>query len=316
MKKFLPALYIVFIAVVLGTALFYAVPKIPARSVEWENNSPTPLKSISEFFKNIFVSSSMTMLVLGVQGPEYGKSILTDSIIVVHFDPTKSKVFLISIPRDLWISDNKEQFKINEMLAKRKVDVAANKIEEITGLSVDGYVVVDLAIVKDVVDYFGGIDITLNQPAVDWVSGYTMGVGDHHLNGEDAVWIIRNRFNPEGDFFREKNQHQILESLFEKFKALSRSDKLAFIERFAFKSGLLNNADIDVSKATSYVFNTDLPKIKLESIVLDFNTKLVKTDYVPVNFGTTTKDISILLPIEGFEKYSAIQNYIKDKITN
>ena len=302
---------------VIGAAFFLSVKMLPSRNSTWKN-SQDPIASIANVIMSAISPNDVTILVLGRPGVVSGKAIngdeLTDTIMVVHFNADKSKAYLISIPRDLWISDNNEQYKINEMLAKHKVDTAAAKIEEITGLSLDGYVVVDLELVKEAVDYLGGVDVALSRPAVDRVSGYTLSAGSHHLNGDDAVWLIRNRNDKEGDFFREKNQQQIVAEIFSKFEKLSSADKMSFINRFIIKSGLLGESDLDVAKLSGYALDTDLSKVSVSSIVLDFTTKLFKTDILPVNFGTTTQNISILIPSEGFEKYGNIKKYIESEL--
>jgi LCP family protein required for cell wall assembly len=275
--------------------------------------------SIVKQVKNFFDDQSVSILVLGKPGNVYGQITggenLVDSIILVNFDKSKNRVNLISIPRDLWISDNNQQFKINEMIQKNKIDVAASKIEAMTGLFIDGYVIVDLATLKDVVDYLGGIDVVLSRQAVDWVSGYTLKEGVHHLNGDDVVWLVRNRFDREGDFFREKNQQQIIEKIFYKFRNLNFAEKVAFIDKFAFNYPLIKKSDIDVSKLSSIVFESDLSKITFKKIVLDFSTGLLKNEYIPLYLATTTEKIFALIPSEGFEKYEAIRKYIQDQIS-
>ena len=318
MKKFLVPIFVLAILVLGGVVFLYAISQLPSRNISWEN--PTqPVAEVGDFFKNLFSSGKFSMLILGKPGKVSGQSAsgeeLTDTIMVAHFNPDLNKIYLISIPRDLWIADNNEQFKINEMLVKDEAGIVVNKVESITGVPLDGYVVVDLTMVKDAVDYFGGVDVVLSRSAVDWVSRYTLEAGPHRLNGDDAVWLIRNRFDREGDFFREKNQQQIIVDLFEKFKKMSLTEKMSFIDKFVLKSGLLKTSDLDVSKLTAYAINTDLSKVLFGSVVLDFSTKLFKTDMIPVRFGTSTQDVSILIPIEGFEKYGAVRKYIKAEIS-
>jgi anionic cell wall polymer biosynthesis LytR-Cps2A-Psr (LCP) family protein len=168
--------------------------------------------------------------------------------------------------------------------------------------------------VKQIVDYMGGVDVVLKEPATDWVSGYTMQPGTHYLNGDDAIWLMRNRFNPQGDFFREGNQQEVLSALFEKFKKLSKADKISFFEKFIFKGDFLKNAQIDFAKLTPYIFDTSVGSIKLQTIVLDFTTKLFKTSAIPIQ-GQQSPYISVLIPVEGFEKYDALQKYIAQKLT-
>jgi len=55
----------------------------------------------------------------------------------------------------------------------------------------------------------------------------------NHLDGDQVDFIIRNRYAPQGDFFREENQHLIVKSLLEKFLSLNLIDKTRLITRFS-----------------------------------------------------------------------------------
>lgn len=296
-------------------AIIIGLLAVPPRGISWQYENTIP--SIGDFFSNLFSPQPIAILILGYPGEQYNGGDLTDSILVAHFNPNTSKVYLVSIPRDLWISDNTEQFKINEALRKKKVDLLIEKAEAITGFSIDGYVMIDLAFTQKVIDALGGIDVVLQQPAVDWVSGYTMEAGPHHLNGEDAVWLIRNRFNPQGDFFREENQQQIIDAALKKFTALSREQKINFLQQFVIGPKLLEHVNVGITRLMPYILESDkLKNIQLKNIVLDFTTKLFMSSSVPIQGPTSTIYASVLLPAEGFEKYGAIQKYIQEKIKN
>lgn len=310
-KKIILISSIVGIGILLVCAVFFA----PARNVSWESSqSSSPLAQIGTFFKNIFSKQDISVVVLGRSGVGYNGGALTDSIMVVHFNPQKNAAYLISIPRDLWVTDDSAQFKINEALHRNNPDLVLDRAEQITGLSMDGYVVVDLALVQSVVDYLGGVDVTLKEPATDWVSGYTLDVGTHHLSGEDAVWLMRNRFNSQGDFFREGNQQAIIKDVMKKFGALSKGDKVTFFRKFILSGSLLEHTQIDFSKFTPYIFESSLGSVSLHPITLDFTTKLLKSTSIPIQGATGTVYSSALVPTEGFEKYDAIRTYVEEKM--
>jgi hypothetical protein len=48
---------------------------------------------------------------------------------------------------------------------------------------------------------------------------------------------------------------------------------------------------------------------------MDSSTKLFESKTIPVTFGTLTQNVSVLLPTEGFEKYSDIRNYVKEQMS-
>jgi len=299
----------------IGVAVMVGLIAVPPRGYSWQNESILP--NSGGLFGSLFPPSEINILLLGRPGDTYNGGGLTDSLLVAHINPDKNSVYLISIPRDLWVTNDNEQFKINEGLHKNKMDVVLATAEDMTGFDLDGYVVIDLSWTQKVIDALGGVDITLKESATDWVSGYTMAPGAHHLNGEDAIWLIRNRYNPEGDFFREGNQQMILSAVIQKFKTLSLDKKLSFIKTYVVDAGLLDQVHVSVTRLMSYALEAEkLSSLKIKSIVLDFSTKLFISSSVPVQGPTSTLYSSVLVPAEGFGKYDTIRNYIKLKTEN
>ncbi|MFA7201964.1 MAG: LCP family protein [Candidatus Paceibacterota bacterium] len=296
-------------------AVIIGLLAVPPRNASWKGE--TGLQRIGKFFNNIFTPQPITLLILGRPGDTYNGGTLTDSLMVVRYDPDQNMVYLVSIPRDLWISSDTEQFKINEAFRKNKVDLVLERAHDITGFNIDGYVIIDLSIARDVVDAVGGVDITLKEPATDWVSGYTLNVGTHHLNGEDAVWLMRNRYNPQGDFFREGNQQEIIDGVLKKVKKMSTEDKLSLVKEFLIDTDIFNNANVGISRIMPYVSEVGtISNLKTKNIVLDFTTKLFTSSFVPVQGPTSTLYSSVLIPTEGFEKYDKIREYIQQKTGN
>lgn len=326
-------------AFLIGGAWGFAT-HIPGRTVVYgagQGDSPDPAKNFSDFFSGFFHKNPIGVVVFGVAGSGHNGAGLTDTIVLAYFDPGKNRLSLISIPRDLWISDGATHFKINEALERNELSTAFARIDDITGIEPQGYAVIDLNTVKGAIDDLGGVDITLSQPATDWVSGYTMAAGPHHLTGDDAVWLIRNRYAPNGDFFREQNQQNIIKEAFAKFQQLPLRDKISFAEKYVFQDGLLSHANIDASQLTPYVLGGGVNNISMRSITFDFSTKLLKTDMLPLQTSgsspiepyasstaasttvavstmtasATPKFISVLVPTAGMDDYAAMRAYVQ-----
>jgi LCP family protein required for cell wall assembly len=313
MKRFHKIILIVLAVAILAVAAYGIFYKLPGRTVSW-GNAQTTGENVGNFFKNLFTKNEISVVVFGRAGGGYIGGGLADAILVARFDPDTNTVHLVSLPRDLWISDDSEQFKINEVFNKNKVPAVMDEIRDITGIEPNGYVVVDLNMLKQVVDWLGGVDVVLREPATDWVSGYTLPAGPHHLNGEDAIWLVRNRYNKQGDFFRESNQHQVLGSMLEKFQQLDKEQKNSFLKTFVFRGSFLQNVQVDFARLTPYLFGTDVSQVQFRSVVLDFTTKLFTTTAIPYQTVATTTYISALLPTAGFENYKDIRAYIEEKI--
>lgn len=262
---------------------------------------------------------------------------LTDAIIVAEYVPQRGIVNLVSLPRDLYGEFGGSEFKINEVYSRQKIGDLLNKLPDITGLEVENYIVLDVGVIEAAIDNLGGIDVTLEDPVTDPVSGYKLEPGMHHISGEDAVWIMRNRYAPGGDFFREKNQHLIIESIFRTFSVLPPVEKTKF---------LLNMVPYAETAESNFSFSEVVTKIGaidqilFNSITLDFSTGLLRSSYIPVggpvvtgsqptttptsttstapSTATSTSATSlqayILIPSEGINNYSSIRAFIIERL--
>ncbi|MBI2074482.1 MAG: LCP family protein [Candidatus Levybacteria bacterium] len=107
---------------------------------------------------------NINILLLGIGGGKHEGPNLTDSIIFASLDPQKNSVKLISIPRDLWISDIKD--KINAAYAigedKKKgggIILTRAIVSKITNQPVDYVIRLDFAGFIKAIDLVGGLDI-------------------------------------------------------------------------------------------------------------------------------------------------------------
>ena len=258
-------------------------------------------------------TEDLSILVLGQVGPGQGgrwhaAPNLTDAIVLLHYRQEDNTANLISLPRDLYGKFGEEYFRLNRLYEEGKIDALLEGVSTVTGIEVDKYLVVDLGLVSEVIDGLGGIDIDLPSAVVDSVSGFTLEAGPQRLSGEDAIWLIRNRFAPEGDFFREKNQHLVIESAFNKFNSLSPWRKTAV----AF--GLLpelNKSKSNFSMGDVFYKFGKIEEINFNSIVLDFSTKLLVSSMVQTVDGD---EAYVLIPSEGINEYGKIQEFISEEI--
>lgn len=313
MRILITGICIVVVALGIAGALWYNSSSSEVL-IEHTDDGLSGLSNLFAQFKSDTTPKPLTVAVFGRPGAGYKSGSLADAILIIHYDPAQKTAHMISIPRDLWITDGTEQFKLNEIIFRNKVGAGLAEFEKMTGLSMDGYLDVDLTTIQKGIDDLGGVDIVLDQTAIDWVSGFRMEAGNQHLNGEDAVWLIRNRYNAQGDFFREKNQQKIIDAALLKFKALTRDEKVAFVKKYLFDGKLLRGAHVDIAQITPLIFDVNLSVVKLKSVVMDFSTKLFKNASVPIQTEAGTSYIAVVLPVEGFQNYAAIQKYIQTQI--
>lgn len=132
-----------------------------------------------------------TFALLGYGGAGHQGGLLTDSIMLVTIDPNLQKIFMISVPRDLWVSlpviegEDESYWKINAAYAigsddkqyRRKPEaytgeagggrMAKDTLAKVTGLEVDRFVAVDFTGFKKAVEVLGGIEVDVRKSFTD-----------------------------------------------------------------------------------------------------------------------------------------------------
>lgn len=112
---------------------------------------------------------------------DIGGSNRADTIMLVHTDPRLQKAIVLSFPRDLWVHiPGHGMDKINAAfqggLEHGGPELLAQTISDLTGLSIDHYLYVDLNGFEKVVDTLGGVDMCIpsyNVNTPGWVDGST-----------------------------------------------------------------------------------------------------------------------------------------------
>lgn len=179
--------------------------------------------------------SDFYMLLLGVDSSEqrengeeaqfFNGSFRSDTIIVAHVDLEDKKVALCSLERDIkTIIDGYEDDgynKLNAAYALGGVDLMREEAEDLVGVPIPYYAIVDMDGLTEMIDAFGGIDIDVEREFWDTQlnDGIAQG-GMQHLNGQQAVLYSRSRYAwEEGDFARARHQRDVLKSLASKILA-------------------------------------------------------------------------------------------------
>lgn len=308
-------IFFAFLLILLAAAAFLG----PAKNYEFNNPKISSLSAKNNAILPRLADSNQdnqqedfSFLLLGKVGSGQGGQWhsapnLADTIILVNFEQQEKTVNLISLPRDLYGNFGGENFKLNEVAYRKKISQLSDKLPEITGIKTEKFAIIDLGIVKKFVDEIGGVYIELTSKVIDPVSGYAMEPGYHHLSGDDTVWLIRNRFAPGGDFFREKNQHLIIEAIYRRYKLLSGFEKMKLFLELGPKIKKIET-NIDFSELLS--LTSELDNLKFREIILDFSTGLLESSTAPVGSSTAY----ILIPKTGINNYEEIKKFITDRL--
>src|SRR3989304_5251950 len=129
---------------------------------------------------------------------------LTDTIIIYHVSSWGKKDSLISIPRDTRVQlEGHGWNKINAGYKFGGDEMMKQEIYKLTGIEVDRVMVVNFNGFKKIIDILGGIEITVEEPLHDPLSGADFNPGTYTMTGEEALSFARCRSTDRADLDRE-----------------------------------------------------------------------------------------------------------------
>jgi LCP family protein required for cell wall assembly len=140
----------------------------------------------------------------------------SDVIMLARVAADGTTASVTSIPRDSWVDiPGRGQNKINAAYAFGGAPLLIQTVENLTGVRVDHFGVIDFAGFQQMVDSVGGIDVRVATATSN--AGVDFHQGLNHLNGAQALAYVRQRYDlPGGDLDRAKRQQNALRALLSK----------------------------------------------------------------------------------------------------
>jgi LCP family protein required for cell wall assembly len=184
---------------------------------------------------------SFTVLLLGSDNDSkfLADHVLTQSMIIIRFNPATKKVVMMSIPRDLWVPlSTGGMGKIDGAYSYGGAGSAIATVENNFGIHIDDYIWIGLTGLVHVIDAIGGVDVVTSNPVLDDFYPKDLGAGNpydylrvavmagpQHMTGVNALQYVRSRHNDlQSDFGRSQRQQQVLLALRAKASGISAED--------------------------------------------------------------------------------------------
>ena len=220
-RKIWPAVLLIFIfigaavagAMVASSTLGSDDPKHnPINQLERENKEAELIKA----------KDKTTVLIMGVDVREddVGRS---DTMMIATIDPKLDKASLLSVPRDTRVRIYGYGFdKINAAYAYGGEPLSEKTVENLLGIDIDHYVIINTKSFVKIIDAIGGIDIDVEKRMYyedpwDDDGGLYIDLypGMQHMDGKTAVTYVRYR-DSEGDIGRIHRQQKFMEACMDK----------------------------------------------------------------------------------------------------
>jgi LCP family protein required for cell wall assembly len=192
------------------------------------DDRPTPEPAVgSGRALNILVVGSDTRAGVNdfVGGTEKGEG-RSDTTLVLHVSADRKSALGVSIPRDSMVEmpdcESLDGHRVasafrqfNEAYTIGGVACTQRTVEQLTGIRIDHYVVVDFAGFRDIVDALGTVEICLPQAVDDPKSRLDLPAGRQRVDGTTALAYVRTRhgLGDGGDLGRVARQQAFVSAV-------------------------------------------------------------------------------------------------------
>lgn len=239
-RPFLTILFI-FLVLVIGSGLYFGYKGYMTGKGIGLNLSPSDLigKQKEPELKKDSTGVYTNILIVGIDTRTKLKTFNTDVIIVASYNHKTKDVVMISIPRDFCTKVNPSKTSYGKINSAYSIYEAKEKgsgleglkgiVEEITGMEIQYYTMINFNGFVELVDAVGGLYINVENSFTDYKypaeTGYgtqtiSFKAGPQLMDGDTALKYARSRQsqqNGEGsDYARAKRQHKVIDAFIKK----------------------------------------------------------------------------------------------------
>lgn len=201
-------------------------------------------KGVTHKEKGLLTNSGVrNIMFFGVDADTYGGR--SDVMMLISIDTNTKKVKMTSFMRDTYVNIPGVGYnKLNAAFALGGAEAAVGAIENTYKMKIDNYVATNFSTFKNIINNLGGVQIKITADEagyINWQLGrngqtsvglVSSGGGNVKLNGQQALWLCRDRggngFSGD-DFSRTGRQRRVLQSLITSYDHYSPTQVLSTI---------------------------------------------------------------------------------------
>lgn len=227
----------------------------------------------------------VNILLIGREGIWDGKDAngRSDSMIIASMNTEEKTLKMVSVMRDSYVSipgyrDN----KLNAAFQFGGGPLLCDTIERNFGVKLDGYVIIDFAGFKKLIDEVGGVEIELTEDEAQYLnttnyisdkSQRNVVPGKQTVTGVQALGYCRVRkrkaINGENDDYgRTYRQRAVIAQVYEKVKDLSVTDMVSLVNKL-LKYVTTDVKSSDILTYAKVVVQMGVPEIEQKRIPVD-----------------------------------------------
>jgi LCP family protein required for cell wall assembly len=202
---------------------------------------------------------------------------LSDSMLLLRFDPEKDYVTVLSIPRDTkTLVKGRGVAKINDANLLGGPALAAESVSHLlNNVTIDRYIRINVQGVEKFIDALGGINLYVPQDMKYTDHSQHLYIdlkeGQQHLDGEKALQFLRFRYDAYGDIGRVQRQQSFMRALIEQAlnpRTILRMPDILSVVRSHLDTNLTTNELIAIAGFTG---QKDRSNINMVMLPGDFN---------------------------------------------
>ncbi|MBG6225553.1 LCP family protein required for cell wall assembly [Arthrobacter sp. CAN_A2] len=237
-------------AMVMATVLVAAVAFVAVQVFRLQSNVATSPLNLGENGESALPVDSSTdplqILILGTDtrtgnsGEFFGSEDdsagegNSDVMMLLTLSADREDVTVVSFPRDLLVplpgcvnpgtgetSQAMDLGQLNGALGEGGPGCTVAAINNLTGLSIDHFMMADFNAVKELSSTLGGVEVCVEEPVDDEYSGLSLPAGTSEVEGDQALAFLRTRhsFGDGGDTGRIAAQQSFMASMARKVRA-------------------------------------------------------------------------------------------------
>jgi LCP family protein required for cell wall assembly len=202
---------------------------------------------------------------------------LSDTMLLVRFNPHTDQLIVLSLPRDTRTMVQGQMTKLNEANHYGGPALAARSVSDLLGgVEIDRYVRINVQGVEKLIDALGGVTVNVPkdlQYQDDSQHLYiNLKAGEQQLDGDKALQFLRFRYDDYGDIGRIQRQQMLMRALVEQAlspKTVARLPKVLSV----VQSHVDTNLSVEELLALAgYAANTDAYNTQMLMLPGDFSS--------------------------------------------
>lgn len=203
---------------------------------------------------------------------------LSDTMMLLRFDPTTNKVIVFGIPRDTKVEVNGKSEKINAIDHESGIAEATKVVSNtLNGVQIDRYIRLNNFGLEKIIDALNGLDVTVPKDIKyqdDSQHFYVnLKAGKQHFDGHKLLNFLRYRHDANGDVGRMQRQQMVMRSMLAQWSDPSTVSKIPQLMSIVKDSVDTNLTVEEMVAIGGFTFSNGNEKDRIQTLLMpgDYN---------------------------------------------